>query len=271
VAPASVVQTRVQARLLAGPVVDSGHRDRLRPAWTQGGDSRWPAGSPRRRACRPCARGRARSYGDSPGADSAAGGRADAAWPLGRLASSRTAVRRRWLPCVRRATRRCACGSARSAVREYRGLGVACPSAVMSKPVSPTSMPVSQPLSGSGCVGTSAHEPPTDHPAAARATVTVVMVACSGRDQRTALRPLVDSTSAPCSSRAPLPSSVSVQAWERSRPCKRGTPGCAPACSRRKHACYVVSTRASTSWSTWRWMAASSANAARMAVSCAAC
>src|SRR5262249_25212935 len=39
---------------------------------------------------------------------------------------------------------------------------------------------------------------------------------CTGRDQRTARRPSCESTTAPFSRRAPLPSSLSVQQWERS-------------------------------------------------------
>jgi hypothetical protein len=41
--------------------------------------------------------------------------------------------------------------------------------------------------------------------------VTVLMLPCTGRDQRTAMRPIFDSTSAPFSSRAPLPYSLSVK------------------------------------------------------------
>jgi hypothetical protein len=48
----------------------------------------------------------------------------------------------------------------------------------------------------------------TYQPSAARARVTVLGVPCSGRDQRTASRPIVATTRHPLTSRAPLPYSV---------------------------------------------------------------
>src|SRR5262245_52113820 len=49
---------------------------------------------------------------------------------------------------------------------------------------SPTSMPVSLPVTGNASVGTSAHELPTYHPSASRETVTVLGVPWSGRWRR---------------------------------------------------------------------------------------
>jgi hypothetical protein len=57
-------------------------------------------------------------------------------------------------------------------------------------------------------VGTSAQEQQTYQPSASRETVTVLMVPCTGRDQRTAIRPILERTSEPFSSRAPLPYSL---------------------------------------------------------------
>jgi hypothetical protein len=65
--------------------------------------------------------------------------------------------------------------------------------------------PVATPVRGSGAMGTSVHEKQTYQPSASRRMVTVLIVPASGRDQWTARRPIVDSTSAPLSRRAPLP------------------------------------------------------------------
>jgi hypothetical protein len=101
--------------------------------------------------------------------------------------------------------------------------------------------------------------------------VTVLIVPATGRDQRTARRPIVASTRQPLSSRAPLPYALEVQEGQRVRPQQRGNPGCSPSATRRKNACYASSSRASTSCSTWRWRAAYAGNAARIAYSSASC
>src|SRR5215472_739780 len=79
------------------------------------------------------------------------------------------------------------------------------PSAVMSNTFSPTSMPVSRPVSGSGSMGTSAHQKETYHPSAALLIVTVLIVPWIGRDQRAAIRPIFARIREPLSRRAPLP------------------------------------------------------------------
>ena len=56
-------------------------------------------------------------------------------------------------------------------------------------------MPVSRPLRGSDCGGTSADEKQTYQPSASLETVTVFGVPSGGRDHRTALRPIVLRTS----------------------------------------------------------------------------
>ena len=50
------------------------------------------------------------------------------------------------------------------------------------------------PVRGSGSAGTSAHEQQTYQPSASRETVTVLMRPSTGRDQRTAIRPIFEST-----------------------------------------------------------------------------
>src|SRR5260370_11716709 len=109
------------------------------------------------------------------------------------------------------------------------------------------------------------------HPAGALERVTVLGVPSKGRDQRTATRPILERTRQPLSSCAPLPYSLQVKRWKRSRPCKRGHPAWSPRGSRWKNACEVLSRRANTSCSTWRWIAASSGNAACRAVNSASC
>ena len=69
----------------------------------------------------------------------------------------------------------------------------------------PRSMPVSCPVAGSGCTGTSAQEKQTYQPSASLRIVTVLGVPSSGRDQRTAMRPILERTRKPLSSVAPLP------------------------------------------------------------------
>jgi hypothetical protein len=96
--------------------------------------------------------------------------------------------------------------------------------------------PVSRPVRGNGWVGTSAQEKQTYQPSASLLIVTVLIVPCTGRDQRTAMHPILDKTSEPLSRRAPLPSSLKVKECQRSRPWKRGNPGFSPACTRRKNA-----------------------------------
>ena len=106
------------------------------------------------------------------------------------LGALRAAFFRRLLPFLRRDTRRCAFCSARSALRWWRGFSTASPSAVMRNTLSPTSMPVSWPVRGSGRAGTSAHEQQTYQPSASLETVTVLMVPSIGRLHRTAMRPI---------------------------------------------------------------------------------
>ena len=64
------------------------------------------------------------------------------------------------------------------------------------------------PVGGSGCIGMSAQENETYQPSASRLIVTVLGVPSKGRDQRTAMRPILDRTRKPLSSRAPLPNSL---------------------------------------------------------------
>ena len=61
------------------------------------------------------------------------------------------------------------------------------------------------PSVGKGCIGTSAQEKQTYQPSASRLIVTVLGVPSSGRDQRTAIRPILERTRKPFSSVAPLP------------------------------------------------------------------
>ena len=63
-------------------------------------------------------------------------------------------------------------------------------------------MPVAFPVAGSDCIGTAAQENETYQPSASRPIVTVLGVPASGRDQRTAPLPILDSTRKPLSSRA---------------------------------------------------------------------
>jgi hypothetical protein len=56
------------------------------------------------------------------------------------------------------------------------------------------------PVRGNGCTGTAAHEKDTYQPSASLETVTVLLVPSTGRDQRTAMRPIVFNTREPCSS-----------------------------------------------------------------------
>jgi hypothetical protein len=81
--------------------------------------------------------------------------------------------------------------------------------------VRPTSLPVARQGGGNGGGGTAAHEQHTSQPSASWETVTVVGEPARGRDQRTALRPLVARTRSPLARRAPWPSSLSVQEWSR--------------------------------------------------------
>jgi hypothetical protein len=106
---------------------------------------------------------------------------------------------------------------------------------------------------------------------ASREPVTLVIVASTGRDQRTARRPSVASTQLPLSSRAPLPDAWSRQEGQRVRPWQRGNPGGSPCATRRKNACAACSSRVSRSCRTWRGRVAYSGNAARIACSSASC
>ena len=72
----------------------------------------------------------------------------------------------------------------------------------------PKSMPVSSPVSGKGCTGTSAQEKQTYQPSASLEIVTVFGVPSKGRDQRTAILPILERTRNPLSSVAPLPYSL---------------------------------------------------------------
>ena len=88
-------------------------------------------------------------------------------------------------------------------------------SASVAKDSRPRSMPVSRPVGGSGCADTSTQEIATYQPSASLEIVTVLGVPSMGRDQWTAMRPILARTSAPLSSRAPLPYSLNVKEWER--------------------------------------------------------
>ena len=117
-----------------------------------------------------------------------------------------------------------------------RGVKIGCPSASVAKDSSPRSIPVSWPVDGSGCTGTSAQEMATYHPSASFEMVTVLGVPSMGRDQCTLMRPILERTSKPLSSRAPLPYSLKVKEWKRFRPLKRGKPAFSPRWTRRKNA-----------------------------------
>jgi hypothetical protein len=78
-------------------------------------------------------------------------------------------------------------------------------SAVMRNMRSPTSMPVSRPVGGRGCTGTSAQAMHAYHPSASRLMVTVLGVPCKYRCTRIGMRPSLDRLSTPPSSTAPLP------------------------------------------------------------------
>src|SRR5262249_40199612 len=65
--------------------------------------------------------------------------------------------------------------------------------------------PLSCPLSGPGRAGTCAHEKPPYQPSASRRRGTVLIIPSRPRAQRTPMRPLLDRTRTPCSSRTPLP------------------------------------------------------------------
>ena len=82
------------------------------------------------------------------------------------------------------------------------------PSERVAKASMPRSIPVSCPVGGKGCTGTSAQEKQTYQPSASRLIVTVLGVPSRGRDQRTAIRPIFESTRKPLSSVAPLPNSL---------------------------------------------------------------
>jgi hypothetical protein len=127
------------------------------------------------------------------------------------------------------------------------GVWISGPSARVAKDSTPRSPPVSWLVAASGCAGPSAHEQQTDQPSASRATVAVVGVSSIGRDQRTAIRPLVDRTTKPLSRRAPVPTFWSVQRFERHGPWQRGEPGVCPSRMRRKTAGKALSRRASPS------------------------
>ena len=78
----------------------------------------------------------------------------------------------------------------------------------MSNPLRPTATPVSRPVSGSGCGGTPAQEKHTSPPSASRLTLTVLILPTTCRDQRTAIRPIVDRTSKLVSRQAPVPNGL---------------------------------------------------------------
>ena len=61
---------------------------------------------------------------------------------------------------------------------------------------------------GKGCIGTSAQEKQAYQPSASLEIVTVLGVPSIGRDQRTAMRPILERTRKPLSSVAPLPNSL---------------------------------------------------------------
>src|SRR5262249_57410666 len=81
----------------------------------------------------------------------------------------------------------------------------------MTNTFSPRSMPVSRPVGGNGCVGTSAQEKHTYHPSASREIVTVLGIPSSGRLQRTPIRPILERIRKPLS-RSGTESRVVVQA-----------------------------------------------------------
>jgi hypothetical protein len=114
------------------------------------------------------------------------------------------------------------------------------PWAVTRKTFTPTAIPVSWPVGGSGCVGTSAQERQAYQPSASRAMVTVFGVPANGRcnriGNRIGRRPSFERRSTPPSTAAPPPECGEVKAWERRRPWKRGSPGVSPAWMRRKNA-----------------------------------
>jgi hypothetical protein len=72
----------------------------------------------------------------------------------------------------------------------------------------PRSMPVSWYVGGKGCAGTSAQEKQTYQPSGSRLIVTVLGVPASGRDQRTAIRSILNRARKPFSRVAPLPNSL---------------------------------------------------------------
>jgi hypothetical protein len=164
--------------------------------------------------------------------------------------ANRLPSRRRALPVLRLETRRGHFATYRSAVREQRGWWSRVPSARVANESTPRSIPVSCPVGGRGCRGTSAQEMATYQPSASLeiVIVTALGVPSLGRLQGTAIRPLLASTSEPCSSRTPLPHSVKVKEWEwlPERPLKRGNPAfsppprVAPAESRLERSCRVV-------------------------------
>src|SRR5262249_41630097 len=119
-----------------------------------------------------------------------------------------TALRLRLLPRFRRETRRWAIFNARSALRYQPGLKMRVPLDVVAKDSIPRSIPVSCPLGGHGCTGTSAQEKQTYQPSASREIVAVSGAPPNGRDHRTAIRPILDRTRKPLSRVAPLPNSL---------------------------------------------------------------
>src|SRR5262249_9582609 len=106
----------------------------------------------------------------------------------------------------------------------------------MRTPLRPTAPPVSRPVGGSGGRGTSAQEQPTYQPSASLLTLAGGTVPIRGRDQRTAIRPLLDRPKKPVSSRAPVPNCGEGKRSERVAPGNRGEPGCSPGATRRKQA-----------------------------------
>jgi hypothetical protein len=106
-----------------------------------------------------------------------------------------TLARRALCASSARWRRRCALANARSSRRKKRGLAMAAPSEQVAKVASPTSMPTSRPVGGTG-VGFHSLEMVTYHlPVAVRRIVAVLGVPSSGRWAMILLSPTFDSSS----------------------------------------------------------------------------
>src|SRR5262249_48603732 len=115
------------------------------------------------------------------------------------------AVRLRWLPFVRRAPRRCALFSARSAVRYQPGWRLRVPCERGANAAIPRSMPVCCPVSCKGWISAAAHEELTYHPFLCSADPAGVGRALRGAAPARRDAPIVERTSKPLSRVAPLP------------------------------------------------------------------